>query len=143
MRFFGKSPRALRLPTARPAIEALESRLVPYAATGNAWPNPQLITISFVPDGTVLALGNGGQITSNLFATFNAKFGITSASQWQNIILKAAQTWAAQTNINFAVVPDNGAAAAPATTSRATPTSATSASAATTSAPATLAGQTF
>jgi hypothetical protein len=116
MRLF-KSPRAarpigaLRLPSARPALEHLESRLVPYAATGNAWPNPQLITISFVPDGTVLALGNGGQITSNLFATFNNIPGVTSPSVWQDIILKAAQSWAAQTNINFAVVPDDGSAA--------------------------------
>ncbi len=97
--------------SARPAVEALESRLTPYSATGNVWPHPQLITLSFVPDGTVMALGNGGQITSNLFATFNSISGISSPAQWQNIILKAAQTWAAQTNINFAVVGDNGSAA--------------------------------
>src|SRR5271165_2605492 len=89
---------------ARLTLEQLESRFAPAVVTGNAWPNPQLITISFVPDGTVLALGNGGQITSNLFATFNNIPGITSPSQWQNIILKAAQSWAVQTNINFALV---------------------------------------
>jgi hypothetical protein len=109
---FWSAPRSRRArpsqPTARPSVEALESRLVPYSATGNAWPNPQLVTISFVPDGTVLAQGNGGYITSNLFATFDKIPGITSASQWQDIILKAAQSWAAQTNINFAVVPDDG-----------------------------------
>jgi hypothetical protein len=111
MRFFGKSQRTarpLRLPSARPALEPLESRVVPYSTTGNAWPNPQLVTISFVPDGTVLALGNGGQITSNLYATFNAIPGITSPAQWQAIVLKAAQSWAAQTNLNFALVPDDG-----------------------------------
>ena len=107
-------------------LEDLESRVVLYSATGNAWPAAQLVTISFVPDGTIL----GGK-ASNLFANFNAKFG--SASAWENIILKAAQTWAQQTNINFAVVPDNGTPAARAPTSRATRTSATSASAATTS----------
>jgi hypothetical protein len=84
-------------------VEPLESRLVPYAASSNAWPNPQLITISFVPDGTVID-GNGD--TSSLFSTFNAEFG--SMAAWQNAILKAAQVWAQQTNINFAVVPDNG-----------------------------------
>jgi hypothetical protein len=63
-----------------------------------------------MPDGTVMALGNGGQITSNLFATFNAIPGVTSPSVWQNIILKAAQSWSAQTNINFAVVNDDGSA---------------------------------
>jgi hypothetical protein len=114
MRFFGNSPRparSLRLLSPRLAIESLESRIVPYTATGNSWPSPQLVTISFVPDGTVLALGNGGQITSNLFASFNAIPGATSPSVWQNVILKAAQSWAVQTNINFAVVPDDGSAA--------------------------------
>ena len=90
----------------RPTVEGLESRVVLYDATGNAWPNPQLITISFMPDGT-----NVGEATpSNLFATFNARFG--SPSVWENQILKAAQVWAQQTNINFAVVPDDGAAEA-------------------------------
>jgi hypothetical protein len=93
-------------PSARPGVEALESRLVPYNATGNAWPHPQLITISFVPDGTVLAANSQGYVTSSLFSKFNAKFG--NAATWENIILKAAQTWAAQTNINFAVVNDDG-----------------------------------
>jgi hypothetical protein len=89
-------------------VEALESRLVPYALSGNAWPNPQLITISFVPDGTILAQsGSGGYITSNLMSAFNAKFNNNTAG-WENIILKAAQTWAAQTNINFALVSDDG-----------------------------------
>jgi hypothetical protein len=85
------------------ALERLEERLALYSVSGNAWPAPQLITISFMPDGTSV----NGQ-SSNLFSTFTAKFG--SAATWQNQILKAAQYWAQQTNINFAVVPDNGAA---------------------------------
>jgi len=76
---------------------------VPYTVSGNLWPNPQLISISFMPDGT-----NLGGVTSNLFSTFNGRFG--SASTWQNQILKAAQVWAPQTNINFAVISDSGAA---------------------------------
>lgn len=88
---------------ARPVLEDLESRVVLYSASGNLWPAAQLITISFVPDGTNL----GGK-ASNLFSTFNSRFG--SASTWENIILQAAQSWAQQTNINFAMVPDNGAA---------------------------------
>jgi hypothetical protein len=83
-------------------VEALESRVVPYVTSGNAWPSPQLITISFVPDGTDL-----GGVSSNLFATFNAHKGWTTAT-WQNQILKAAQQWAQATNINFAVVSDDG-----------------------------------
>ena len=88
---------------ARPVLEDLESRVVLYSASGNLWPAAQLVTISFVPDGTNL----GGK-ASNLFSTFNARFG--SASTWQNIILQAAQSWAQQTNLNFAVVTDNGSA---------------------------------
>src|SRR5437868_7080582 len=87
---------------AKPRLEALETRLVPYSVSGGAWPHPQLVTISFVPDGT-----DQGGIPSNLFATFNAHPGWTTAT-WENQILKAAQQWAQQTNINFAVVPDNG-----------------------------------
>lgn len=81
--------------------ESLESRILLYATSGNAWPNSELITISFMPDGTDL-----GGVASDLQSTFNAKFG--SAAVWQNQILKAAQYWAQQTNINFAVVSDNG-----------------------------------
>jgi hypothetical protein len=79
---------------------------VPYTTTGNAWPSPQLVTISFMPDGTILGSNGSGYIYSNLFSVFNAHFG--SAAKWQNQILKAAQVWAQQTNVNFAVVPDNG-----------------------------------
>ena len=84
-------------------MEGLESRVVLYSASGNAWPNPQLITISFMPDGTQI----GGGYSSNLFSTFNGNTNL--ASRWQNVILQAAQVWAQQTNINFTVVPDDGA----------------------------------
>jgi hypothetical protein len=90
----------------RLAVEVLESRVVPYATSGNAWPNPQLITLSFVPDGTVVGSNGSSYFYSNLFASFNAKFG--SAAKWQNEVLRAAQVWAQQTNINFALVSDNG-----------------------------------
>jgi hypothetical protein len=92
---------------ARPALEMLEDRVVPYTTTGNIWPHPQLISISFMPDGTPMSAAVGSNIKSNLFSTFNAKFGSTAA--WQNQILKAAQVWAQQTNINFTVVSDSGA----------------------------------
>lgn len=84
-------------------VERLEDRILLFATSGNAWPNKDLITISFMPDGT-----NMGGGVNNLNATFNAKFG--SAATWQNQVLKAAQYWAQQTNINFAVVSDNGEA---------------------------------
>jgi hypothetical protein len=108
MRFFRKtagrgSPRALS--SARPFLEALETRLAPYAATGNAWPEPQLVTISFVPDGTLMTSGPNGNVYSDLFAKFNAKW---STQTWQNAIISAAETWAQYANVNFAVVADNG-----------------------------------
>ena len=87
----------------RPALESLESRVVLYSASGNLWAAPQLITLSFVPDGT-----NFNGKSSNLISTFNSKFG--SAAAWQNVFLDAAQVWAQQTNINFKVVTDSGAA---------------------------------
>jgi predicted Zn-dependent protease len=87
----------------RPRLEDLESRLVLYSASGYAWPSPQLITISFMPDGTNI----GGHAT-DMQSRLNSMFG--SASTWQNIILKAAQTWATYANINFEVVSDSGAA---------------------------------
>src|SRR5262245_46593091 len=95
-------PRPAHAPRVQLRLEPLESRVVPYSTTGNLWPQPQLITLSFEPDGTNL----GGQ-TSNLFASFNA---IGSTSAWQGAILKAAQAWAQQANINFTVVNDSGAA---------------------------------
>ncbi len=89
-------------------VEHLETRVVPYSVTGNAWPSPQMVTLSFVPDGTLMTTNSNGNVYSNLFATFNAKW---SPSTWQAEILKAAQLWAQQANLNFAVVSDNGAAA--------------------------------
>jgi hypothetical protein len=66
------------------------------------------VTISFMPDGTNL----GGTTTSNLQATFNSNVYLKNAgpTNWQSQILKAAQAWAQQANVNFAVVNDNGAA---------------------------------
>jgi hypothetical protein len=87
----------------RPGVEGLESRIVLYSASGNIWPNPQVITISFMPDGTNL----GGGVSSNLISSFNSKSNL--AGNWENAIIQAAQVWAQQTNINFVVVPDNGA----------------------------------
>src|SRR5262249_2184961 len=66
----------------------------------------QLLTISFVPDGTLMTSGTGGNVYSNTFAKFNAKFGSTAA--WQNAIITAAQQWAQYANLNFSIVSDNG-----------------------------------
>jgi hypothetical protein len=98
------SPHKLRT---RLRLEELEARIVPYNTTGNAWPHPELITLSFVPDGTLLGYNANGPVYSTLFHDFNTLFG--SASKWEKQILLAANSWADATNINFAVVTDNGA----------------------------------
>jgi hypothetical protein len=108
MRFFRKPAGwgpARALSSARPVLEELETRLAPYAATGNAWPEPQLITISFVPDGTLMTSGANGNVYSDLFAKFNARW---PTQTWQDAIISAAQTWAQYANINFSVAADNG-----------------------------------
>src|SRR5438034_10339081 len=81
------TPRARPVLRARLAVEQLESRLVPYSVSGNAWPHPEMVTISFVPDGTVLGQSVNGPINSNLFVTFNKWFG--SDSHWTTFIFKA------------------------------------------------------
>jgi predicted Zn-dependent protease len=87
----------------RPELESLESRVVLFATNGGLWAHPQLITLSFMPDGT-----NTWGGASSLQSTFNAERQIGNGV-WQSIILKAAQYWAQQTNINFELVPDDGA----------------------------------
>ncbi len=82
-----------------PSLERLEGRYAP-ATWGNPWPDPSHLTLSFVPDGTLVA-GH----SSNLFQTLNA---LAPTKTWQNTILRAFQTWATQANINLAVVPDQG-----------------------------------
>jgi len=99
----GQNCSSLRPPSSKNLplmVEPLEERAVPYATIG-AWPHHELVTLSFMPDGTYLA----GSLYSNLFASFNANW---PASVWQGKILLAAQTWAQYTNLNFAVVPDTG-----------------------------------
>jgi hypothetical protein len=90
----------------RLCVEQLEARTVP-SATGNAWPHPQLVTISFVPDGTIMGANSQGYVYSSLFAKFNAHPGWTTAT-WEDQILKAAQSWGQAANVNFEVVPDSG-----------------------------------
>ena len=107
LRSHGKRSAARRpAPRARLTVEPLDARIVPYALSGNAWIHPELVTLSFVPDGTVLGMNSNGYITSNLFSSFNARFG--SEAAWRTQILKAAQVWAQHTNLNFTVIGDNG-----------------------------------
>jgi hypothetical protein len=81
-------------------VESLEDRTVP-TLFGTPWINPERLTISFAADGTDVA---GQQNVLN--STFNQAFG---SFDWKREILRAFQTWAAQTNVNVSVVADNGA----------------------------------
>ena len=86
----------------RPFVfERLESRIV-RAAVGLPWRDPLHLTISFAPDGTAIA-GD----SSVLFQDLDAQF--PSAAAWQDDIVSAFQTWAAQTNISVDMMTDNGA----------------------------------
>jgi hypothetical protein len=73
---------------------------------GDAWPNPAQITISIVPDNTVLATISGNNIYSNLRSTFDAAFG---TDVWEPVLFRAANMWAGYTDVNFITVDDNGA----------------------------------
>ena len=85
--------------TYRPTLERLEDRTLP-ATWGMAWPNPQRVTVSFVPDGTQVF-----DSQSSLFQTLNSQ---ASTRAWESTILQALDTWAVNSNINLAIVNDGG-----------------------------------
>src|SRR5262249_15142040 len=83
----------------RPGLETLEAKRVP-AQFGVPWHDPEHLTISFVPDGTLIA---GDR--SDLFQQLDTAQPTTD---WQAQILQAFRTWAAAARINFSVVDDDG-----------------------------------
>lgn len=70
------------------------------AQFGVPWHDAQRLSLSFIPDGTMIA-GHA----SNLFQTLDAQL---PQADWQRLILEAFQTWAVQAEVNFSVVPDGG-----------------------------------
>lgn len=82
-------------------LERLEDRVVP-TTWGNAWPDAQHLTLSFAPDKTQ-AIDQPNQLSQ----TLNSQLQTTSAA-WQQVILRAFQTWAVNANINVAVKADEG-----------------------------------
>ncbi len=58
----------------RPLLEILEDRLTP-TTYGVPWPDPQHLTVSFVPDGTAI-----GTQTSDLFAVMACRRGPPSVT---------------------------------------------------------------
>ena len=86
---------------ARPQMENLEDRKLMYATLGAGWTYGSRITYSFAPDGT-----NIGGNSSAMFQTMTNR-GFTT-SQWQTAFQKAAASWEAASNINLALVSDDG-----------------------------------
>lgn len=64
------------------------------------WDFSEQLTISFVPDGTSV-----GSRTSSLYESFKDFLG---ARQIESTILKAFQTWAIRSNLNFGLKQDSG-----------------------------------
>ena len=79
--------------------ESLEKREM-MAAFGFPWPNAHHLTVSFAPDGTHV-----GDSSSKLFAKLDA---VEPTENWKSEVLRAFEAWAAEANVDFGVVPDNG-----------------------------------
>jgi hypothetical protein len=94
--------RLARIPSLGRSLEQLEPRLLLYGTNGGHWPHPELVTVSFMPDGTDI-----GGVPSNLVSSLNARF---PTATWQKEILKGVQTWAANSNLNFSITSDDGSA---------------------------------
>lgn len=82
-------------------MEQLEDRRLP-ATFGIPWADPSRLSLSFAPDGTAIA----GRV-SRLFESLGQDH---APQEWRRDILRAFHTWASQTNLDIAVVPDDGTA---------------------------------
>src|SRR5262245_52983445 len=81
-------------------LEALEVRATP-AVFGEPWLDGRHLTLSFAPDGTLIS-GVGSTLTTG---------GVTLGSETARLeILRAFQTWAANSNLNVGLTGDNGSA---------------------------------
>ncbi|MGL4424576.1 MAG: matrixin family metalloprotease, partial [Gemmataceae bacterium] len=82
-------------------LENLEDRTTP-ASFGRPWVHNNSITLSFVPDGTLV-----DGVPSNLNAAMNGD-GL-STSTWQREVLRAVQSWIGDLDADVGVVSDSGA----------------------------------
>ena len=79
-------------------FESLEARRL-LAGFGTPWPNAKALSISFPADGVAI-----GSETNNLHATLDQ---ISPRESWQELALRAFQTWAVHADINVAVRNDH------------------------------------
>lgn len=77
--------------------EQLEDRKL-LAAFGNAWVDPRSISISFPSENTPV-----GSAKNDIRSTLDA---VAPRLEWQTAILRAAQAWAENANINIGLVSD-------------------------------------
>jgi hypothetical protein len=88
-------------------LNTFEDRLVPAAMF--SWANASNLTLSFANDGIALhalqGSSNSTSVTNDIFAELNS---IASSSAWQRELLRAFQTWASKTNVNFGLISDTG-----------------------------------
>ncbi len=97
-----KTPTRHRRPASkRIEIEPLESRQL-LAAFGTPWPNPRELTISFPTDGVAI-----GQHPNDLHATLDT---ISARSEWQELALRAYQTWSVYADVNVGLRNDHNVA---------------------------------
>jgi Matrixin len=82
-------------------VEQLEARTAP-AVFGIPWLDPTHLTLSFAPDGTSI-----DGVPSDLFQTLDGEF--PTPASWQDVIIQAFQTWAAETNVSIGLKADDGA----------------------------------
>ena len=78
-----KRPGAPRLPRStrvRLEFDSLEARIVPYALAGDVWPHPEMVTISFVPDGTIVTFIESGNGQGKSTVDARVKHGIAKAT---------------------------------------------------------------
>ena len=88
-----------RIKNTKVDLEQLESRKL-LAAFGTPWPNPHSLTISFPEDGTRV------ETYSNVL---REKFDTVAArEQWQELALRAFQTWSVHADINVGLRNDHG-----------------------------------
>lgn len=92
------STRHRRCASTRIRFESLESRNL-LAAFGTPWPTARSLTISFPSDGTSI-----GEHSNDLEQTFDA---VTSRSEWQELALRAFQTWSVHADINVGLRNDH------------------------------------
>lgn len=86
-------------PLTRPRIEPLETRRL-LAVFGNPWPEARSLTLSFPADGTPI-----GEQPSELRGMLDA---VANRERWQEVSLRAFQTWAYHADINVGLRADHG-----------------------------------